>query len=145
MKTSSFRKNKKMSLWSILAVSGGYLAKFTCACMALYHSSTLQFPYLKLISKSKLAWTSFDCGLQYSSYIPHIVSKVSSLENRFQDTYWSIPQSLLQAITFLHCWCSRSATSFTFKVPLKKSVVKIIIDCPVHAWTFYIGHIHSCH
>ena len=43
-KSSSFRKNQNMSLCSILAVSGGYLAKFTCACMALYHSSMLWPP-----------------------------------------------------------------------------------------------------
>ena len=43
-KSSSHRKNQNMSLCSILAVSRGYLARFTCACMALYHSSMLQFP-----------------------------------------------------------------------------------------------------
>ena len=100
-----------MSLCSILAGSRGYLAKFTCACMALYHSSMLWFPWQKLISRSNLAQTLFDCGLQYSSYFPHMVSRVSSLEGRFQDTYWSTPQLPLQAITFLHYWCSGSAAS----------------------------------
>ena len=110
-KSSSLRKNQKMSLCSILAVSKGYLAKFTCTCMALYHSSMLQFPWWKLVSRSNLAQTSFDCSLQYSSYFPHMVSRVSSLEGRFQDTYWSMPQSPLQAMIFLHCWHSGSATS----------------------------------
>ena len=58
MKSPSFKKNQKMSLWSILAVSGGYLAKFTCTCIALYHLSMVQFPCLKLISQSNLAQTS---------------------------------------------------------------------------------------
>ena len=111
MKSSSFKKNQKMSLWSNLAVSRGYLAKFTCTCTALYHSLLLQFPCLKVISKSNLAQTFFDCGLQYSSYFPYMVSKVSSSEDRFHDTYWSIPQSPLQAINFLHCWHSGSAVS----------------------------------
>ena len=105
-----------MSLCSILAVSRGYLAMFTCACMVLYHSSMLQFPCLKLISKSNLAQTSLDCGLQYSSYFPHIVSSISSFEDKFQDTYWSILQSPLHAITFLHCWHSGRAASLHSKI-----------------------------
>ena len=72
-KSSSLRKNQNMSLCSILAVSGGYLAKFTCACMALYHSSMLWFPWWKLVSRSNLAWTSLDCGLQYYLYFSHMV------------------------------------------------------------------------
>ena len=38
--SSSLRKNQKMPLWSILAVSWRYLAKVTWVCTALYHSST---------------------------------------------------------------------------------------------------------
>ena len=139
-----------MSLCKILAVSGGYLAKFTYACMALYHSSMLKFPWWKLVSKSNLART-FDCGLQYSSYFPHMASKVSSVEGKFQDTYCSILQSPLQAITFLHFWHSGSTASlhskifFAFKVPLEKSVVQIVIYYPIHAWTFNIGHVHASH
>ena len=56
--SSSFKKNQKMSLWMILAVSGGYLAKATWVCTALYHSSTDLFPCKKLVSKSNLALTS---------------------------------------------------------------------------------------
>ena len=105
------RKNQNMSLCSILAVSGGCIPKCTCACTALYHSSMLWFPYQKLVSRSNLAQTSLDCGLQYSSYFPHMMSRVNSLEGRFQDTYWSMLQLPLQAITFLHFWCSGRAAS----------------------------------
>ena len=112
MNSSSQRKNQNISLCSILAVSGGYFAKFTCACTALYHSSMLRFPWQKLVSRSNLALTSLDCGLQYSSYFPHMMSRVNSLEERFQDTYWSMLQLLLQAITFLHfCHSGRAASS----------------------------------
>ena len=83
----SLRKNLNMSLCSILAISGVYFAKFTCACTALYHSSMLQFPCQKLVSRSNLALTSLDCSLHYSSYFPHMMSRVNSLEGRFQDTY----------------------------------------------------------
>ena len=115
-KSSSFRKKTKDVTVEYFGCFWGYLAKFTCACMTLYHSSMLQFPCLKLVSKSNLAWTSFDCGLQYSSYFPHIVSRVSSFEDRFQDTYWSILQSPLHAITFLHCWHFRRAASLHSKI-----------------------------
>ena len=115
-KSSCHRKNQNMSLCSILTVSRGYLAKFTCACMALYHSSMLWFPWQKLISRLNLALTSFDCSLQYSSYFPYMTSKVSSLEGRFQDTYWSMPQLPLQAMTFLHCWHSGSAASLHSRI-----------------------------
>ena len=83
----SRRKNQNMSLCNILAVSGGYFAKFTCTCIALYHSSTLQLPWQKLVSRSNLALTSLDCSLHYSLYFLHIVSRVNLLEGRFQDTY----------------------------------------------------------
>ena len=53
-----------MSRWRILAVSGGYWHKFICVCTALNHSSTDLSPCRKLVSKSNLALTSFDCGLQ---------------------------------------------------------------------------------
>ena len=115
-KSSSLRKNQNMSLCSILAVSRGYLAKFTCTCMALYHSSMLWFPWWKLVSRLNLAQTLLDCGLQYSLYFAHMVSRVSLLEGRFQETYWSMPQSPLQAITVLHYWCSGSAASFHCRI-----------------------------
>ena len=62
--SSSCRKNQKMSLCSILAVSGGYLARLNCVCTVLYHSSTLVLPCQKLVRRSKWADTSFDWGLQ---------------------------------------------------------------------------------
>ena len=52
--SSSFKKNQKMFLWRILAVSWGNLAKATWVCTALYHSSTDLFPCQKLVSKSIL-------------------------------------------------------------------------------------------
>ena len=51
--SSSFRKNQQISLCSILAVSGGYLARLICAWTTLYHSSILLVPCLKLFNKSK--------------------------------------------------------------------------------------------
>ena len=71
-------KNQKMSQCNILAVSGGYLDRLTSPCTALYHSSMLLLIWQKLINKSKWALTSFDCGLQNSSNLPHIVSKYNS-------------------------------------------------------------------
>ena len=47
-KSSSFRKNQKISLWSVLDVSGRYFARFIWTCTVLYHSSTLLVPCLKL-------------------------------------------------------------------------------------------------
>ena len=66
--SSSLNKNQKMSLCKILAVSGGYLARLTWAFTALYHSSTLLLPRQKLVRRSNLACTSFDCSLQKSSH-----------------------------------------------------------------------------
>ena len=109
--SSSCRKNQKMSQYKILAVSVGYLARLTCACTALYYSSKLLLPCLKLVRRSKWACTSIVCGLQNSSYFPQIVSRLRSSDEKPQDTYWSIPKSPLQAITFLHFCCSGSAES----------------------------------
>ena len=89
--SSSQRKNQKTSLCRILAVSCGYLANATCVYTALYHSSTDFAPCLKLVSKSNLALTSLDWGLQNYSNFPHISSRVSSSLVKFRDTYWSIP------------------------------------------------------
>ena len=44
MKSSTCRKNQKMSQCSIFVVSRGYFARFTCACTALYHLLSLLFP-----------------------------------------------------------------------------------------------------
>ena len=60
--SSSFKKNQKISRCKILAVSGGYLARDTWACTALYHSSTEWLPSLKLVTRSNLALTSLVCG-----------------------------------------------------------------------------------
>ena len=101
-KSSPCRKNKNISLCKIFAGSGGCFVRLTCACTLLYYSSTLLDPWQKLVKKSNLAHTSLDWGLQNSSN--------SSLVNP-QDTYWSIPKSPLQTMTFLHCCGSGSAAS----------------------------------
>ena len=97
---SSLRKNQKLSLWRIFAVSGGYLAKLTWACTALYHLSTLLLPCQKLVKRSNHACTSFDYGLQKSSNLAQIISNVSWSIGKPQETYWSIPKSLDKVITF---------------------------------------------
>ena len=74
----------------------------TCACTALYNLSTDLYPCLKLVSRSNLAMPSFACGLQKSSYLAYIVSKQRSPAGKHQETYWSIPKSLLHTMTFLH-------------------------------------------
>ena len=89
----------------------GYLARLTCACTALYLSSTLQLPCLKLMRWSKWAHTSFDWGLQNSSNFPQIVCKVNSSDSKLQDMYWSMPKSPDHVITFLHIWHSGNAAS----------------------------------
>ena len=65
-KSSSHRKNQNMLQCKIFTVSGRYFAKLTCACTALYHSSTLLFPWWKLVNRSNQVWTSLDCSLQKS-------------------------------------------------------------------------------
>ena len=100
-----------MSLCKILAVSRGYFARLIWAWTALHHSSMLLFPWQKLVNKSKWALTSLAWGLQNSSKCSQIVSKLRSSLGRFQDTYWSIPKSPIQATTFLHFWHSGSAAS----------------------------------
>ena len=109
--SSSCKKNQNISQCRTLAVSGEYLVRLTYVCTALYHSSTLLLPCLKLVRRSKWALTSFNCGLQNSSNFPQIVSKLSSSADKHKDTYWSIPKLLLQTITFLHFCHSGSAAS----------------------------------
>ena len=140
-----------MYLWQYFGCFQGVFGQiYLCLHSALYHSSMLQFRCLKLVSKSNLVQPSLDCGLQYSSYFPHIVTRVSSFEDRFQDTYWSMPQSptpcdYLLALLALQESCKFAFQDiFTFKVPFKKSVIEMIIYCPIHMWTFNIGHIHAC-
>ena len=94
-----------------LGISGGYLARLIWACIVLYHSSTLLVPCQKLVKRSKQALTLFTWGLQNSSKWSQVVSKLRSSLGRPQDTYWSMPKSLLQATTFLHIWHSGSVAS----------------------------------
>ena len=108
-KSSSCSKKQNRSPCKIFAVSGGYFVKLTCACTLLYHSSTLLDSWQKLVNKSNLAHTPFNWGLQNSSNQVQIVSNFNSSLVRPQDTYWSIPKSPLQAMTFLHCCGSGSA------------------------------------
>ena len=100
--SSSFRKNQNISLCKILAVSGGYSARDTWAWTAFYHSLTDLFPCLKFVSRLNLALTSLVCGLQKSSYLDHVTSKLKSSVGKHHDTYWSIPKSPLNTMTFLH-------------------------------------------
>ena len=65
--SSSFKKNHNISLCKILGLSGGYLARDTFPCIALYHSSTDWFPCLKHVSRSNLVVISCACCLQESS------------------------------------------------------------------------------
>ena len=109
--SSSHRKNQNISLCKILAVSGGYFVRLACPCTLLYHSSTLLDPWWKLVNKSNLAHTSLDWDLQNSSNWHQIVSNSNSSFVKPLDTYWSIPKSPLQTITFLHCCVSGSAAS----------------------------------
>ena len=96
------KKNQNISWCKILAVSGGYLARDTCTCTALYYSSTEWLPCLKHVSRLNLALTSLVCGLQKSSYLAQTVSKQRSSVDKHQETYWSIPKSPLHAMNFLH-------------------------------------------
>ena len=100
--SSSFKKNQKMSWCKMFAVSWGHLARHTWACTALYHSSTNLLLWQKLVSRSNFAHTSFACGLQNSTYLDQIVSRLSTSAFKHQETYWSIPKSPLHVITFLY-------------------------------------------
>ena len=75
------------------------------------HSSTDLSPYLKLMSKSNLACTSFACGLQNSSNLFHNVSKVRSPSVKPHDTTKSIPSSPDHEISFLHYLLSEGVAS----------------------------------
>ena len=67
-----------------------------------YHSLTDLFPCLKLVRRSHLTLSLFVCGLQKSSYLDHITSKLKSPSGKHHDPYWSIPKSPLHTMTFLH-------------------------------------------
>ena len=51
-KSSSHKKNQKMSWCSIFTVSGGLFVRFTCVCTVLYHLLMLLFPWWKLVNRS---------------------------------------------------------------------------------------------
>ena len=121
--SSSHRKNKKMSLCKTLNVAGVYFAGLTSACIALYHSSTLFLPFLKLVRRSKWALTSLDSGWQNSSNVPQIVSKVYSSAGKHHETYWFMPVSTLVnhflAFLLLRQSCKLTFLDiFTFQTPL---------------------------
>ena len=110
--SSSLIKKQKISWCKIFSSLQRVLGQIDLGCPTLYHSSTLQLPCLRLVNRSKWALTSLDWGLQNSSELFLIVSKLNSSLGRFYDTYWSIPKSLLHAITFLHsCFSGRVASS----------------------------------
>ena len=103
--SSSFKKNQNISWCKILAVSGGYLGRLTWACTTFYHSSTLQFPCLKLVNPYFIA-------LQNSSNLYHILSNLSSFWASSMTHIGPSPKSPLNAITFLHCCFSGRAASW---------------------------------
>ena len=111
LNSSSLRKNQNMSLCNILALSAGYFARLIYAWTALYLSSTLISPCLKLVKRSNLALTSLVWGLQNSSNLFHIISRHNSSWGKHHDTYWSIPKSPDQATIFLHFLASDNIAS----------------------------------
>ena len=108
-------------------------------------------PWQKLVNKSNLAQTLLDWGLQISSNQDQIVSNSNSSFVKPEDTYWSIPKSPLQAITFLHCCGSGSTASshssmFShFNFHFKKAMVQAIVNCLIHSGSLYVGHEHTLH
>ena len=68
--SSSLRKNQNISLCSIFAVSGGYFARLICAWTALYHSSTLISPCLKLVKRLNLGSLFEACTILQICSIP---------------------------------------------------------------------------
>ena len=146
--SSYFKKNQKMSWCMIFAVSCGYLARDTCACAALYHSSTDLLPWQKLVLKSNLALTSFTWSLQKSLYLAQIVLKLHSSVGKHQETHWSIPKSLPKAIFFTFLWLRKHCkftikNIFTLQLPLQEPVIQATIDCAIHLGTFYIRYKHN--
>ena len=91
-----------MSLVRIAVVSGGYSHNGMCAYTTLYHSSMLLLPCQKVVNKSNHAHTTFDCDLQKSSNLDHIVCNVTSVVGRAHEMYISNPTSPDHWITFLH-------------------------------------------
>ena len=83
---SSFRKKSEYISMQDACSFWWDLAREPWAWTALYHSSTDLFPCLKLVSRSNLALTSFVCGLQKSSYLGQITSKLKSSLGKQHDT-----------------------------------------------------------
>ena len=65
----------------------GYLAKATWGLTALNNTSTDLFTFLKLVRRSNLALTLFDCDLQNPSKFSQIVSSISFSLDKLQETY----------------------------------------------------------
>ena len=99
-----------------MAVLGVYLGKSAWFWRVLYHSSTDLFPHQELVRRSNLSLPSFDLDLQKSLNFFQIVSGISSLVNKLQETYWSMQKSPLQAITFLHFLLSDNTASSHSKI-----------------------------
>ena len=124
------KEEPKISLWNILAVSQGSLAKATWVWTALYHLPTELFPWWKLVRRSNLALTSFDWGLQNSSNLSQPVSGVSSSVDKLQETYWSMPAKIAIPSNYFLAFSSLRyhhkltfPNIFTFKSPLQESMV----------------------
>ena len=83
-KSSSCKKNQKISRCNIFTVSGGYFARFTCVWTALYHSSMLYY-----LGKSLLK--------DQTRFSPHWIAAYKNLQTSpklCQDSFllWIIPR-----------------------------------------------------
>ena len=126
-----FQKEWEYISMQIIAVFCECLARDTCACTALYHSSTDQFPCLKLVSRSNLALISFDCGLQKSSYFAHIVLPCLKLVSRSNLALTSFDCGLQKSSYFAHI-VSKQRSSMDKHQETYWSIPK----SPLHAMTF---------
>ena len=89
-------------------------------------------------------------GLWFAEFLifPKIVSRLRSSFYKPQDTYWCIPKSPIQAISFLQFLHSgRAASSHSrifwhFKHHFK-NLVESSLTSPVHLGTFYVWHEHA--
>ena len=100
-----------MSLCRIFAVSDGYFARLIWGGAALHHSSTEQSPCLKLVNRSNLVLTSYVCGYRTLQTWSKWPLNTNLLGSKCQDTYWSIPKALDQAITFSYFLTSDNIAS----------------------------------
>ena len=105
-----YGRNKNVPVKYLCSLRG-YLAKANWVCTDLYYSSTDLLPCQMLVRGSNLALTSLDCDLQNCSYFSQMVPSISFSLDKFQETYWSMPKSPSQAITFLHCLLSGNMAS----------------------------------